>query len=187
MKYSAARGTKDILPEEMKKWHYVEKIAREVFWYYGFSEIRTPLFEQTELFVRSIGSNTDIVEKEMYTFKDKKGRDLTLRPEGTAGVIRAAIENSLIVDGQFAKLYYMGPMYRYERPQKGRQREFYQIGAELIGADYALCDYECILVVLRILEELKVNNTVLNINNIGCSDCRGGYRTTLIKYFKKYI
>ncbi|MEE8180068.1 MAG: ATP phosphoribosyltransferase regulatory subunit, partial [bacterium] len=127
MKYKSIRGTRDILPEEARKRQYLEKVAREIFQKYGYEEIRTPIFEVTELFQRSIGDDTDIVTKEMYTFLDKKGRSLTLRPEGTAGIIRAVIENNLYRQKRITRLYYLGPMYRYERPQKGRQREFYQI------------------------------------------------------------
>ncbi len=187
MKYSVVRGTKDILPEETGKWQYVEKVSREIFRIYGFSEMRTPLFEKTELFVRAIGTDTDIVTKEMYNFKDKKGRELTLRPEGTAGIIRAAVENNLISKDQNTKLYYMGPMYRYERPQKGRQREFYQVGAELIGEDKSLYDYEIIALVWGILGKLGLKNLKLYINSVGCSVCRLKYLECLRNYFKNNV
>lgn len=187
MKYTAVRGTRDILPEEMKKWHFIENTAREVFKNCGFGEMRTPLFEQTELFVRSIGSDTDIVTKEMYNFKDKKGRDLSLRPEGTAGIIRAAIENKLLNEGQLSKFYYIGPMYRYERPQKGRQREFYQIGAELVGIKHFLHEYEAIWTLYTILTKLGLKNLKLFINNIGCKVCRLKYMQSLTNYFNNNI
>ncbi|MDH5661684.1 MAG: histidine--tRNA ligase [Elusimicrobiota bacterium] len=187
MKYKSIRGTRDILPEEASKWQYVEKVAREIFQKYGYEEVRTPIFEVTELFQRSIGEDTDIVTKEMYTFLDKKGRSLTLRPEGTAGIIRAVIENNLYRQRRTARLYYLGPMYRYERPQKGRQREFYQIGAELIGPDSPASDVEIITMVRDLFDVLGLKNLILYLNSVGCSRCRAKYRESLKDFFKNKI
>lgn len=187
MKYKSIRGTRDILPEEVNKWQYLEKVAREIFQKYGYEEVRTPIFEVTELFQRSIGEDTDIVTKEMYTFLDKKGRNLTLRPEGTAGIIRAVIENNLYRQKRITRLYYLGPMYRYERPQKGRQREFYQIGAELIGPDNPASDIEIVALVWEFFDVLGLKNLVLYLNSVGCPRCRAGYRESLKDYFKNKI
>ena len=187
MKYKSIRGTRDILPEEARKRQYLEKVAREIFQKYGYEEIRTPIFEVTELFQRSIGDDTDIVTKEMYTFLDKKGRSLTLRPEGTAGIIRAVIENNLYRQKRITKLYYLGPMYRYERPQKGRQREFYQIGAELIGPDNPASDIEIITLTLELFHVLGLKNLTLYLNSVGCPRCRARYRESLKDYFKDKI
>ncbi|MFB0525990.1 MAG: histidine--tRNA ligase [bacterium] len=187
MKYKSIRGTRDILPEEARKWQYLEKVAREIFQKYGYEEVRTPIFEVTALFQRSIGEDTDIVIKEMYTFLDKKGRSLTLRPEGTAGIIRAVIENNLYRQKRIARLYYLGPMYRYERPQKGRQREFYQIGAELIGPDNPASDIEIITLVRELFDVLGLKNLTLYLNSVGCPRCRAKYRESLRDYFKGKI
>ena len=187
MKYKSIRGTRDILPEEARKWQYLEKVARDIFQKYGYEEVRTPIFEVTELFQRSIGEDTDIVIKEMYTFLDKKGRSLTLRPEGTAGIIRAVIENNLHRQKRIMRLYYLGPMYRYERPQKGRQREFYQIGAELIGPDNPASDIEIITLTLELFDVLGLKNLVLYLNSVGCPRCRARYRESLKDYFKNKI
>ncbi|MCK4802328.1 histidine--tRNA ligase [bacterium] len=187
MKCKSIRGTRDILPEEARKRQYLEKVAREIFQKYGYEEIRTPIFEVTELFQRSIGDDTDIVTKEMYTFLDKKGRSLTLRPEGTAGIIRAVIENNLYRQKRITRLYYLGPMYRYERPQKGRQREFYQIGAELIGPDNPASDIEIITLTLELFHVLGLKNLTLYLNSVGCPRCRARYRESLKDYFKDKI
>jgi histidyl-tRNA synthetase len=187
LKYKSIRGTRDILPEEARKWQYLERVAREIFQKYGYEEVRTPIFEVTELFQRSIGEDTDIVTKEMYTFLDKKGRSITLRPEGTAGIIRAVIENNLYRQNRIARLYYLGPMYRYERPQKGRQREFYQIGAELIGPDNPASDVEIITMVWDLFDVLGLKNLILYLNSVGCPRCRAKYRESLKDYFKSKI
>jgi histidyl-tRNA synthetase len=142
--YKRIKGTKDIFGDEINYWYYVENSAKNTLEKYGFKEIRTPIIESEELFSRGVGQETDIVQKEMYTFEDKKGRLLTLRPEGTASVVRAYIENSLINLGSPQKFFYIGPMFRYEKPQSGRYREFYQIGAEIFGTDYPLADAELI-------------------------------------------
>jgi len=142
MSIQAIKGVKDVLPADIPVWQYLEATARGLFEDYGFTEIRVPVFEYTELFARSIGASTDIVEKEMYTFEDRDGRKITLRPEGTAGVVRAFIEHKLYADAQLTKLYYLGPMFRHERPQKGRYRQFYQIGVEALGLDHPHVDIE---------------------------------------------
>src|SRR5512147_1945347 len=144
MSIQAIKGVKDILPEDMPAWQHLEATARRIFEEYGFSEIRVPVMEYTELFARSIGASTDIVEKEMYTFEDRDGRKITLRPEGTAGVVRAFIEHKLYADAQLVKLYYLGPMFRHERPQKGRYRQFYQIGVEALGGTHPHVDIDII-------------------------------------------
>jgi len=187
LRYKHIRGTRDILPQEVKKWQYLEGVAREIFKKYGYEEVRTPIFELTELFQRSIGEDTDIVSKEMYTFTDRKGRSLTLRPEGTAGVIRAIIENNLYRQRRITRLYYMGPMYRYERPQEGRQREFYQIGAELVGPDSPWSDIEIITLVWDFFSSLRLKKLVLYLNSVGCQRCRPNYRESLKKYFEDKI
>ena len=157
MKYRGLRGTRDILPEETQVWQRVEEICREIFAGYNYQEIRLPIIEATELFSRSLGTSTDIVEKQMYTFLDKKGRSVTLRPEGTAGVIRSYIQNVLYHQEPISRLYYLGPMYRYERPQAGRYREFYQIGAELIGSESSWADVEIISLVVDCLKKLGLS------------------------------
>ncbi|MBI4455338.1 MAG: histidine--tRNA ligase [Acidobacteria bacterium] len=173
------KGTQDLLPGEIEKWQYLEQKARDIFARYGYMEIRTPIFEETELFVRSIGQETDIVQKEMYTFADKSKKSLTLRPEGTAPVVRACIENNLLAGSGTLKLFYMGPMFRYERPQKGRYRQFYQIGAEVLGPDNPLIDVEVMEMLVRFLEELEIHPYQLHINSIGCPGCRPKYLKVL--------
>jgi len=160
------RGTNDILPPESALWEFVEQQARELFRQYGYEEIRVPVFERTELFVRSIGEVTDIVEKEMYTFQDRKGRSLTLRPEGTAGVVRACLQHKLL--GQKTqKFYYLGPMFRYERPQAGRQRQFHQVGVELFGTSSPLADAEVIAMMVRFVERIGLSGVAVNVNSLG--------------------
>jgi histidyl-tRNA synthetase len=168
----AIKGTRDILPDEIPKWHAVEQAAREVFALYGFEEIRTPVFEETELFVRSIGESTDIVEKEMYTFRDKSEHSITLRPEMTAPVVRAYIEHHLDQSQQVQKLYYIGPMFRYERPQKGRYRQFHQIGAEVLGSDHPAIEAEVIEMLHILLKRVGLSDSKLLVNSIGCARCR---------------
>jgi histidyl-tRNA synthetase len=184
MKVRKVRGTRDILPDKIRKWQYIEKTAREVLENFGFQEIRIPLFEETPLFSRSIGEATDIVAKEMYTFKDKKGRSLTLRPEGTAPIVRAYLENRLPTP---AKLYYLGPFYRYERPQAGRYREFYQIGAETIGSDSPASDAEIISLTMTLLKRLGLKDLVLQLNGAGCRRCQPDYKRALKDYFKENL
>lgn len=179
---SRPKGTEDRLPDETAKWLRMENVLREVSERFNYREIRTPVFEHTELFVRTVGETTDIVEKEMYTFKDKAGRSLTLRPEGTAPVGRAYIENGLHSGPQPVKVYYIGPMFRYERPQAGRYREFAQYGAELLGSASPLADAEVIMLALEICKELGLTGATLHLNSIGCPRCRDEYRAALKRY-----
>lgn len=182
-KIQAIRGMHDILPTEMPYWHRIEGTCREVVAQYGYAEIRTPLLEQTRLFKRGIGDVTDIVEKEMYTFDDRNGDSLTLRPEGTASCVRAGIEHGLLYN-QIQRLWYMGPMFRHERPQKGRQRQFHQLGVEAFGMLTSAIDLEMILLSKRILEALGLAQDIkLQINNLGSRDDREQYKKILIDYF----
>lgn len=182
MAITGIKGMNDILPEEVETWQFLEMTARRIFQVYGFAEIRVPVVEKTELFCRSIGETTDIVEKEMYTFDDKSGNSLTLRPEGTAPVMRSFIEHKLHATDSVAKLYYMGPMFRYERPQKGRYRQFHQIGAEAIGIADPKIDAQVLAMLVHFFEEAAIPDVSLQINSLGCPECRPGYRQTLIDY-----
>ncbi len=186
MKYTRIKGTVDIFGEEVSYWHRIEEASRKIAKLYGYGEIRTPIIEPTELFVRSVGESTDIVQKEMYTFHDKGGRSITLRPEGTAPVVRAFVENSLITKGFPQRLFYIGPMFRYERPQKGRQRQFHQVGFELFGSKEPLADAEIITVTVKLLKELKLHKFKLVINSIGCEKCRPSYKKSLKEYYSKH-
>ena len=168
----AVKGTRDLLPPDTAVWNRVERIARDVFRAYNYQEIRTPLFEETQLFARGVGAETDIVSKEMYTFEDRDGSSLTLRPENTASVIRAYIEHRLDQKPGLLKLYYMGPMFRRERPQKGRFRQFFQIGAEAIGSESPYVDAEVIEMVTELLTRCGLSGFELVINSVGCSTCR---------------
>jgi histidyl-tRNA synthetase len=181
------KGFNDILPGEIRKWQHVEKTARRVFETYGFSEIRVPVLEKTELFSRSIGDATDIVEKEMYSFTDKGGNAITLRPEGTAGVIRAFIEHKLHTADSVAKLYYMGQMFRYERPQKGRYRQFHQIGVEVAGVSDPKIDAQVLTMLCHFFEELGLTEPRLQINSLGCHDCRPEYRRKLREFLRERL
>ncbi|MHB8846426.1 MAG: histidine--tRNA ligase [Nitrospirota bacterium] len=183
----AIKGVKDILPEDMPAWQHLEATARRIFEDYGFSEIRVPVFEYTELFARSIGASTDIVEKEMYTFEDRDGRKITLRPEGTAGVVRAFIEHKLYADSQLVKLYYLGPMFRHERPQKGRYRQFYQIGVEALGGTHPHVDIDILVMLHRLFSRLGITGLTLQVNSLGDATCRGGYRDALKAYLKEKL
>ncbi len=178
------KGTKDVLPNESYKWHYIEKIARETAREFGAREIRTPVFEHTELFLRGVGDTTDIVNKEMYTFQDKGDRSITLKPEGTAGVGRSFIENSLHADAMPLKMYYFTPVFRYEKPQQGRLREHHQFGAEFYGSPSPSMDAEAILLASAFFKKLGVSNLALKINSIGCKHCRENYNKALKDYFK---
>lgn len=169
------KGTRDILPAEIPLWHFVEETCTRVFHRYGFEEIRIPILEVTELFARGIGDATDIVEKEMYTFPDRNGLSITLRPEGTASVARAYIQHRMDRDSHLHKLYYLGPMFRYERPQKGRYRQFYQIGAEVLGSRSPAVEAETLDMLDHVLHELQIPDTRIWINSIGCPDCRPGF------------
>ena len=192
MKITAIRGFSDILPGEVEIWQAVEAKAREVFSAYNFSEIRIPILEKTELFSRSIGETTDIVEKEMYTFEDRDSRSadmseatkLTLRPEGTAGVVRAYVESEMYKSEPVRKLYYMGPMFRRERPQKGRMRQFHQIGAEALGRGDPFIDAEILLLLSDFFGALGLTEPSLQINSLGDSECRPKYREKLLAFLK---
>lgn len=181
----ALRGTQDILPEDAYKWNYMEKAIRDLCGRYGYGEIRTPMFEATELFQRGIGDTTDVVTKEMYTFTDRGGRSITLRPENTASAVRAYLEHKLYGDQQVHKFFYIGSMFRYDRPQAGRYREFHQFGVEVMGADSPAADAEVISLAYTLFQNLGLKDLVLHINSIGCGKCRPAYRQRLIDYFKE--
>lgn len=185
MALTAVKGFNDILPDESRRWQFIEQTARRVFELNGFGEIRVPVMEKTELFCRSIGDATDIVEKEMYTFTDKGDNSVTLRPEGTAGVMRAFIEHKLYAQDPIAKLYYMGPMFRYERPQKGRYRQFHQIGAEITGVNDPLADAQVLNMLATFFHEVGLTEPLLQINSLGCPECRPGYRAALRSYLEE--
>ncbi len=182
MQYSLPKGTKDIYSDEMLLWHYAEEKIREITRDFGFSEIRTPIFEHTELFLRGVGETTDIVQKEMYTFEDKAQRSITLRPEGTAGAVRAYIQNGMASLPQPVKLYYIESMFRYEKMQAGRQRQFNQFGIELFGAESALADAEVIALAYEFLHRVGINKIELRINSLGCPSCRAEYNKALTDY-----
>lgn len=180
----ALRGTQDILPQDAYKWNYMEKNIRDLCGRYGYGEIRTPMFEATELFQRGIGDTTDVVTKEMYTFTDRGGRSITLRPENTASAVRAYLEHKLYGDQQVHKFFYIGSMFRYDRPQAGRYREFHQFGVEVMGADSPAADAEVISLAYTLFQNLGLQDLVLHINSIGCGKCRPAYRQKLIDYFR---
>lgn len=182
----ALRGTRDILPDEIRYWQWVESVAREILLQANYQEIRTPIFEQTALFERGIGEATDVVGKEMYTFIDRGERSITLRPEGTAGVVRSFIENKLHATGGVQRLWYTGPMFRYERPQAGRQRQFHQIGVEVLGSRDARADVEVIAIATHLLQKLGLKNLNLNLNSVGNSTDRQAYRQALVDYLTQY-
>ena len=179
------KGFSDLLPETARRYTYMEDVARDVFDRFGFQEIRLPLLEKTELFSRSIGDETDIVQKEMYTFPDRKGRSLSLRPEATAGVVRAYIENNLQAREKVSKLFCFGPMFRYERPQKGRQRQFHQINVESFGSSSPIADAEMILMLWSFLRGINLKNITLEINSLGCRDCRSAYERQLMAHLSE--
>ena len=181
------KGTKDLLPEETYQWQEVENKIKKVLESYCYKEIRVPVFEHTELFQRGVGETTDVVQKEMYTFDDKGGRSITLRPEGTAGVVRAYLENGMASKPSPVKLWYNMAMYRYENVQKGRFREFHQTGAELIGTSSYLADVEIILMAIQIFKKLAIPNITLTINSIGCPTCRAKYQEVLREFFSQNI
>ncbi|SDG93661.1 histidyl-tRNA synthetase [Aneurinibacillus thermoaerophilus] len=182
------RGTADVLPGEIELWQYIEDKARDICRRYNYSEIRTPVFEHTELFQRGVGETTDIVEKEMYTFEDRGGRSLTLRPEGTASTVRAYIEHKMYGSPQQpTKLYYIGPMFRYERPQAGRMRQFTQFGVEAIGSNDPAIDAEVIALAMRLYEELGLKKLHVELNSLGDAESRKAHREALIKHFTPHI
>jgi histidyl-tRNA synthetase len=187
MKITSIKGFADILPGEVEIWQFVEEKAREVFGLYNFSEIRIPIVERTELFSRSLGETTDIVEKEMYTFTDQDVKEsrLTLRPEGTAGVVRAYVESEMYQVEPVRKLFYSGPMFRRERPQKGRQRQFYQIGAEVLGRGDALIDAELLLLLSDLFSRIGLEGVTLEVNSLGCVQCRPAYREKLLAFLRE--
>ncbi|NCO50629.1 MAG: histidine--tRNA ligase [Deltaproteobacteria bacterium] len=187
MAINAIKGMNDILPGEVETWQFLEQKARDVFSLHGFSEIRTPVVEKTELFCRSIGETTDIVEKEMYSFTDKSDNGLTLRPEGTAPVMRAFIQNRLHTLDPVSKLYYLGPMFRYERPQKGRYRQFYQLGAEVIGVESPLVDAQVLAMLHQFFGAAGIDSVQLHINSLGCPACRPAYRQQLIDFLEERL
>ena len=182
----ALRGTRDILPEEVGYWQLIEATVKEILDRAVYQEIRAPIFEQTALFERGIGEATDVVGKEMYTFKDRGDRSLTLRPEGTAGVVRAYISNKLHAQGGVQRLWYTGAMFRYERPQAGRQRQFHQVGLELLGSDAPRADVEVIALATDILQTLGLKNLELDINSVGNGSDRANYREALVSYLEPY-
>ena len=183
---NAPRGTKDILPEQINGWLYVENEIRKICAAYGYEEIRTPTFEHTELFQRGIGEATDVVEKEMYTFTDRGNRSITLRPENTASAVRAYLQNKLYAAGNLVKLFYIGSMFRYDRPQAGRLREFHQFGVEALGEKNPALDAEIILLAWNFLKNLGLDDLKLKINTVGCPECRPVYRQKLQHYFSEY-
>ncbi len=183
----ALRGTKDILPGDVRAWQYVEKSARDIFSIYGYKEIRTPIIEEASLFIRSIGDATDIVQKEMYVFTDRGGRTIALRPEATASVVRAYLENSIGNREGLAKLFYIGPMFRSERPQKGRQRQFHQLGVEAIGSDNPLLDAEVVALAVRFLEKSGLSGFRVKINSLGCKKDKAAIIEKYKKMIKPYL
>ncbi|MCY6353931.1 histidine--tRNA ligase [Clostridium sp. ZS2-4] len=184
MAIQAPKGTKDLLPVDSYKWQYIEEKLRNIAAVYACREIRTPIFEHTELFERGVGETTDVVQKEMYTFKDKGDRSVTLKAEGTAPAARAFIENSLFNEVQPTKMFYFTPVFRYENVQKGRLRQHHQFGVEVFGSKEASLDAELISLAMRAFREFGIHNLELNINNIGCPECRGKYNEALKEYFR---
>lgn len=181
----APKGTKDVLPSKSGQWRYVESVIRGLCDSYGFSEVRTPVFEHTELFLRGVGGTTDIVQKEMYTFDDKGGRSITLKPEGTAGVVRMFVEGRLFNEAQPTKMFYLNcPVFRYEKPQAGRLREHHQFGIEVFGAPRASVDAECIALAMSLYRKLGIGELELRINSIGCPECRPKYNEALRAFFE---
>ena len=179
------KGFSDLYPPEIEKYSFMEKVAREIFPLYGFVEMRTPILERTELFARSIGDETDVVQKEMFSFLDKKGRSLSLRPEATAGVVRAYIENKIYAKENISKFFTIGPMFRYERPQKGRQRQFHQVNVEVFGSSSPYIDGELIVMLMDFLKKLNIKGISLEINSLGCSKCRALYLANLKEFLEK--
>ena len=184
---NAPKGTKDTLPSQVYKWHFVEKAFADICAKYGFKEIRTPMFEHTELFARGVGDTTDIVQKEMYTFQDYAKRSITLKPEGTSPVARSFVEHKAYADVQPSKYYYVTPCFRYEKPQSGRLREFHQFGIEVFGTPNMLADAEVICLANDFLQELGITNIELQINSVGCPHCRENHRKALKEFLaEKY-
>ncbi len=184
---SVPKGTKDVLPEDSYKWQFIEDCARQVAKAFNIREVRTPVFEHTELFLRGVGETTDVVTKEMYTFEDKGGRSITLKPEGTAGAARMFIENGMAARPLPLKAFYITPCYRYERPQAGRLREFHQFGIEVFGSKEPECDAEVIFAASTFLNKIGVKSTRLELNSIGCKECRAEYNKALKDYFRPHL
>lgn len=182
-KIQKIKGVADLFPEESARYAFMEKTARDVFTSYGFGELRTPILEKTELFCRSIGEETDVVQKEMYTFPDRKGRSLTMRPEATAGVVRAYVENKVYQPGKVSKFFTFGPMFRYERPQAGRMRQFHQINAEVFGASEPQADAEVLLMLSGFLKGIGLEKLSFELNSLGCPECRPKYNQALKDFF----
>lgn len=188
MSINAPKGTKDVTPKESYKWHFIEEKMRQLCADFGYRESRTPVFEHTELFLRGVGDTTDIVQKEMYTFTDKGNRSITLKPEGTAGAVRSFIENKGYADAQPTKMFYLNcPVFRYEKPQAGRLREHHQFGVEVFGAPDPSCDAEMISLAFELYRRLGVRDLALNINSIGCPNCRPQYSQALRDYFRPHL
>lgn len=187
MLINGPRGTKDILPDTVAQWTHVEKVIRELCARYGYHEIRTPIFEHTELFLRGIGETTDVVEKEMYTFTDRGERSLTLRPENTASVVRSYLQNKLYAADALVKLFYIGSMFRYDRPQAGRYREFHQFGVEALGEENPAVDAEIIVLAVEFLRALGLQELKLHLNSVGCPKCRPVYREKLQEFFRSHL
>ena len=183
----AVRGTKDIIGEEAKKYTYISNVAQKMFENYGYNFVKTPIFEETELFKRGIGEATDVVEKEMYTFKDRGDRSITLRPENTASLVRCYLENAIYAKEEISRFYYNGSMFRYERPQAGRQREFNQIGLEVFGEKSPKVDAEVIAIGYKFLEKLGISDLEVKINSVGSKESRTIYREKLIEHFSKHL
>ncbi|HLA00674.1 MAG TPA: histidine--tRNA ligase [Thermodesulfovibrionales bacterium] len=186
-RYSSLKGIQDILPPAISQWQKVEQTAKDVFSVYGFQELRAPIIESTDIFIRSIGETTDIVEKEMYTFSDKAGRSITLRPEGTAPVVRCYVQNRLYDLPSPQKFFYSGPMFRYERPQKGRFRQFYQIGVEALGTSDPKLDAEILFMLRLFLERIGLEGLSFEVNSIGCEKCRPDYKKALLNFLSGKI
>ncbi len=180
----AIRGTKDILPESVGKWHFIEDNIKKVTKLFGYKELRTPIFEKTEVFNRTIGEATDIVNKEMYTFTDKSGDSITLRPEMTAALVRALVQNNMLTQSKIQRLWYFGPFFRYERPQKGRQRQFHQFGVECLGSEYPESDVEVLQLADMLFNTLGISEYVLKINSLGNSESRANYKKALVEFLK---
>lgn len=187
MKFQASKGTYDVMPDQVYLWQHIESVIREQARLYGFREIRTPVFEDTALFVKGTGDNTDIVQKEMYTFIDKGNRSITLKPEGTPPVLRALIEHNSLKEQPCVKVFYLAPMFRYERPQAGRMRQHTQFGAEVLGSQSPLADVEVIALLFFTLQKLGLGGLGLRLNSLGCSQCRPRYRQKLMEYFKPML
>ncbi len=187
MKFQVPRGTFDVMPERSSAWQAMEGKARAVSTAYGYAEIRTPIFEVTELFQRGVGETTDVVTKEMYTFADRKGRSLTLRPEATAGVMRALVEHGVAQAGRLHRLWYLGPMFRYDRPQAGRHRQFHQWGAECVGSEHPAADVEIILLLVDFLAALGLDDLAVQLNSVGHPGCRPAYQETLRQYLAPHL